>query len=104
MKKKLVQCSKCGKRGFVLVKEEELSVANIEKLEGILEVLKSHKTPYEKKIALFDYLKSLEVGEFSFNKEPRINYLLQSRLYNELARKSMQEYKKSTVEEFNKSG
>jgi hypothetical protein len=49
-------------------------------------------------------LKNLEVGELPLGKEQRINYLLQSRLYNELAKKSMQEYKKSTMEEFSKSG
>ena len=102
MRKKLVQCSKCGKSGFVLVKEDEFSATELEKLEGILKVLNSRKDAYDKKIALFNWLKKLEVGEIEPNEEQRVSCLLQGKLYNELAKQKMREYKKLTVEDFSK--
>jgi len=80
-------------------KEEVFCLA--EKIEKILE---SDKDTYKKKVALFNLVKNLEVGEPQPLKEKRINYLLETRLYNDLAKKSMEEYKKSTVEAFSKNG
>ena len=52
-------------------------------------VLRSHKSPYEKKIALFKCLKNIEVGELQPLEKERIDYLLQSKLYGELAKQSL---------------
>ncbi len=57
----------------------------------------------KKKVALFNLVKNLEMGEPQPLKEKRINCLLQTRLYNELAKKSMKEYKKTTMEAFSKN-
>ena len=70
--------------------------------ERIDNILKSHKKPYEKKIALFNLIKNLEVGKMSPEKEKRTNHLLESCLFNQLAKQSMKEYKKTTVENFSK--
>ncbi|CAI2196917.1 20686_t:CDS:2, partial [Funneliformis geosporum] len=66
--------------------------------EKIENILKSHQSPYERKIALFNLVKNLEVGDFPPEKKKRVNYLLQGHLYNELAKQSMDEYKKTTGE------
>src|SRR3954468_19049911 len=71
-----------------------------EKIESILE---SNKDTYKKKVALFNLVKSLEVGESQPLKEQRINYLLQSRLHNKLAKKALEEYKKTTGKAFSKA-
>jgi hypothetical protein len=72
--------------------------------EEIKKILESHKTPYEKKIALFNLVvKKVEVGEMSPEKKKRTNYLLESCLFNELAKQSMKEYKKTTTEMFSKA-
>jgi hypothetical protein len=65
-------------------------------------VLKSHKSPYEKKIALYKCLKGIEVGELEQIEKERIDYLLQGKLYNELAKQCMKNYRKLTVKDFNK--
>jgi len=71
--------------------------------ERIDNILKSHKKPYEKKIALFNLVKNLEVGDLPSEKKKRVNHLLESCLFNELAKQSMKEYKKTTVEVFRKN-
>src|ERR1043165_1930472 len=53
-----------------------------EKIESIIE---SNKDTYQRKLALFNLVKNLEVGESQPLKEQRINHLLQCRLYNKLA-------------------
>ena len=52
------------------------------------------KTPYEKKIALFNFLKDLDLGELEESKNKKINLLLLGRVYNELAKENLREYKK----------
>jgi hypothetical protein len=79
-------------------KLNELQIA-----EEIKKILASHKRPYEKKLALFNLIKNLEVGDLPSEKE-RVNYLLESCLLNELAKQSMKEYKKTTAEIFSKTG
>ncbi|CAI2192299.1 19159_t:CDS:2, partial [Funneliformis geosporum] len=64
-------------------KEKKLSQQTIEKIEDILE---SKKRPYEKKIALFNVVKNLKVGEIESDKKKRINYLLEGHLHSELAK------------------
>ncbi|CAG8711273.1 13364_t:CDS:2, partial [Ambispora leptoticha] len=54
--------------------------------ESIEKILESDLSPYEKKVALFNFVKSLEVGIMTPEKKKRINYLLQGHLYNELAK------------------
>ena len=71
--------------------------------EKIEKILKSNRTTYEKKIALFNFVvKGLEVEKSDLEKEQRVNYLLQSHLYNELSKQSMKEYKKTTAHSFSK--
>ena len=70
--------------------------------EKIDKILTSRQRPYEKKIALFNLVKSLEVGDMTPEKKKRTNWLLQGHLYNELAKQCMDEYKKTTVESFSK--
>src|SRR5436309_14393574 len=96
-KKKTIQCSHCGKSSLKMMEEEEFKHA-----EKIAKILKSSKTPHEKKMALFNWLKDLDVGELENQEKQRINSLLLSKLYAELARRSMKEYKKKTAEIFNK--
>src|SRR4051812_47022140 len=81
-------------------KRKEDIIFLAEKIEKILE---SDKDTYKKKVALFNLVKNLELGEPQPLKEKRINHLLQTRLYNELAKKSMEEYKKTTMEAFSKN-
>jgi len=72
--------------------------------ERIDNILKSHKSPYERKIILFNLVvKKIEVGDLPPEKKKRVNHLLESCLFNELAKKSMEEYKKTTVEVFSKN-
>jgi len=65
-------------------------------------VLKSHKSPYEKKIALYNCLKNIEVGELEPIENKRIDFLLQSKLHGELAKQSLKEYEKLTVEDYSR--
>ena len=71
--------------------------------EGVKEIITSSQTAMEKKIALFDFVEGLDVGELKPMEKQRVNHLLQSCLYSELAKKSMGEYKKITAEEFSKN-
>ncbi|WP_147410003.1 hypothetical protein [endosymbiont GvMRE of Glomus versiforme] len=97
MKKKLKQCPKCGETFPEWIEESEFKHA-----EKITKILKSSKTPHEKKIALFNWLKGLDVGELQPQENQRVNSLLLSRLYNELAKKAMKEYEKTTADIFSK--
>jgi hypothetical protein len=65
-------------------------------------ILKSHKSPYEKKIALYNCLKNIEIGELEPIEKERIDYLLQSKLYGELAKQSLKKYRQLTVEDYSK--
>ncbi|MEG7979125.1 MAG: hypothetical protein NY202_04460 [Mollicutes bacterium UO1] len=113
MVKKTIYCPSCGKITNEGIKD--LEVIKLAKMNMILnndleqinkkleDILSSHKTPYEKKIALFDVVKDLNVGESQPLKEQRMNYLLESRLYDMLAKKALEDYKKTTVKDFNHS-
>ena len=79
-------------------KKEILQLA--EKIENILE---SDKNAYEKKVDLFNLVKDLEVGESQPLKEQRINYLLESRLHDVLAKRALEDYRKTTVKAFSKA-
>ena len=65
-------------------------------------ILRSHKSPYEKKVALYNCLKNVEVGELEPIEKERINFLLQSKLHGELAKQSLKQYEKLTVEDYSK--
>jgi len=72
--------------------------------QEVKKILESHKKPYEKKIALFNLVvKRIEVGDLPPEKKKRVNHLLESCLFNELAKQSMKEYKKTTTEMFSKA-
>ncbi|MEG7978851.1 MAG: hypothetical protein NY202_02930 [Mollicutes bacterium UO1] len=70
--------------------------------ERVRDIITSPQSGYEKRIALFDYLESLEIGDLQLQEKKRVDCLLHSLLYNELAKKYMKEYKKLTVENFSK--
>lgn len=97
VKKKVIQCPHCGKSSSGMIEGEEFKHA-----EKISKILKSNKTPHEKKMALFNWLKVLDVGELHSQENQRVNSLLLSKLYAELAKEKMKEYKKKTAEIFNK--
>lgn len=90
MTRKLLHCPKCGKNSLVRIEGDK----TIEKIESIL---KSKKGVYEKKIALFNVLKSLELGEVELNEKQRMDCLLQGKFYNELAKQNLREYKKLAI-------
>jgi hypothetical protein len=97
MVEKAKKCPTCGSNYFNgELKSQHLAFKKMEM------VLKSDKTPYEKKIALFNCLKNIEVGELNLEQKERINHLIHGRLYAELAKQCMKEYKKSTVKEYSK--
>src|SRR6185503_7336128 len=89
--------------GALLVVQQKRRSEILQLAEKIEAIVESDKNIYKKKVALFNLVKSLEVGESQPLKEQRINHLLQSRLYNELAKKSMKEYKRTTMEAFSKA-
>ena len=93
----LIECPNCGKSFMILNKKYEHSV--FKKMEA---VLKSRKDAYKKKIALLDCVKNIKIDDLEPLEKERIDYLLQGRLYNELAKQSMKKYKKLTVEDFSK--
>ena len=97
MVEKVKKCPTCGSNSFM--GEEKSQHLAFKKMEM---VLKSDETPYQKKIALFECLKRIEVGELDLEQKERIDFLIQSRLYAELAKQSMEEYKKSTIKEYDK--
>ncbi|CAI2200091.1 10534_t:CDS:2, partial [Funneliformis geosporum] len=96
MTEKAKKCSTCGNNSFIgEMKSQHLAFKNMEM------VLRSLETPYEKKIALFKCLKDIEVGELEPEQKERIDFLIQSRLYAELAKQSMKdEIKKELVEKY----
>ena len=71
-------------------------------VEGLMNILESSQDAYQKKIALFNFLKNLEVVRLEVSEEQRTNCLLEGKLYNEIAKQKMREYKKLTVEAFSK--
>lgn len=91
------KCPHCGKSPSVWEEADKYPI--FKKMET---VLKSHKSSYEKKIALFNCLKEVEVGELKPIEKERIDYLLKSKLHAELANKNMKEYEKLTVEDYSK--
>jgi hypothetical protein len=72
-------------------------------VKKIDEILVSQQKPYEKKVALFNLVKNLDVGYQKPESEKRIDYLLEGQIYGEIARKCMEDYKKITAESFSKS-
>ena len=91
------KCPHCGKSPSVWEEVDKYPI--FKKMEV---VLKSHKSPYEKKIALYNCLKNIEVGELRPIEKERVNSLLQSKLYGELAKQSLKEYEKLTVEDYSR--
>jgi F0F1-type ATP synthase delta subunit len=86
------------------IKDMEGRIAQLDKINKKLkEILDSDKTPYEKKIALFEVIKDLDVGESQPLKEQRVNYLLESRLYDVLSKRALEDYRKTTVKAFSKA-
>ena len=63
-------------------------------VKKISRIIYADKSPHEKKIALFNFLKDLELGELEEDKNKKINLLLLGRVYNELAKQNLKEYKK----------
>jgi hypothetical protein len=72
----------------------------IKKVESILQ---SSQDAYAKKIALFNLVKNLKVKGIEPSEEQRINCLLEGKLYNEISKEKMKEYKKLTIKDFSES-
>jgi hypothetical protein len=87
--KKLEKCPNCGEKLSIQTQEQH---PIFKKMETIL---RGKKTAHEKKIALFKCLKDLDVGELQPIENKRLDSLLLSKLYNELAKQAMKEYEKS---------
>jgi len=112
--KKLTHCSHCGKSSFIWIGEGERSQRQQKEqtqcfnnreymmVKKISRIIYTDKSPYEKKIALFNFLKDLELGELEESKNRKINLLLLGRVYNELAEQNLREYKKLEGDSFNK--
>ena len=96
VKNKVIQCLKGGENSSDMVEEIEFKHD-----EKIGKTLKSFKTAYERKMTLFNWLKELVVEELQSQVNQRANSLLLSKLYAELAKEKMKEYKKTTVDVFN---
>jgi len=95
---RIKKCPNCGKSPSVWEETDKYPI--FKKMET---VLKSHKSPYEKKIALYNCLKNIEVGELQPIEKERVNFLLQSKLHAELAKQNMKEYEKLTVEDYSRA-
>jgi len=98
------KCPNCGKDSIRWMPEGKLTIFEVKQVEQIIKVLKSHKDPYRKKLDLFNLVKKFEVGEIEPSEEKRIDILYQGKIYNELAKQTLRDYKKLTVEEFSKAG
>jgi len=104
MKKKLTHCSNCGKSSFVWVGEgerEQVQCLNSQEyvmVKRISRIIYADKSPYEKKVALFNLWKDLEVGRLECDEKKRIDLLLLGKVYNELAKENLREYKKLTTD------
>ena len=68
-------------------------------LEKLKKIIQSQRDAFEKKIALFNLVKSLVVEEDP-NEERKTNCLLMGKFYNTIALEKMKEYKKMVVEEY----
>ena len=90
--------TKCPACGSLLTSEDNIKEV-FKKFEAIV---KSRKDAYRKKIALFNLVKHIEFKDLEPVEKKRIDYLLQGRLYNELAKQSMKEYRKLTVEDYSR--
>jgi len=107
MAKKLTHCSNCGKGSFIWVGEgekEQIQCFNSQEyimVKKISRIIYTDKSPYEKKIALFNLWKELEVGKLEDNEKRKIDLLLLGKVYNELAKQNLKEYKKLTGDSIN---
>ena len=94
---RIKKCSQCGKSPSVWEEADKYPI--FKKMET---VLKSHKSPYEKKIALYNCLKNIEVGELKPIEKERIEFLMLSKLHGEIAKQSLKQYEKLTIEDYSK--
>ena len=97
------KCFGCGGTKYFLARNDKEYLLTQEIVEKVKGIITSSQGGYEKRIALFDFMESLEIGELEPKEKKRVDYLLKSRLYSELAKQSMEQYKKMTVENFGKT-
>jgi len=90
---------KCPACGSLLTSEDDISKIFI-KFEAIV---KSRKDAYKKKVALFNLVKHIEFKDLEPLESKKIDYLLQSKLHAELAKQSMKEYERLTVEDYSRA-
>ena len=69
-------CSKCGGYYYLLVKDEKEYLLSKEIVNKVSEILSSPQSGYEKRIALFDFLESLDIGKLELQEKKRVDYLL----------------------------
>ncbi|CAG8470845.1 8147_t:CDS:2 [Racocetra fulgida] len=89
--------------GLPIVGDKKYEKEFINFNKGVKKILKGSQSPYEKKIALFNLLENLKVGDMPSEKKKRVDYLLKAHLYSDLAKQSMEDYKKITAENFSKA-
>lgn len=99
-KKRLEEAKKKMKEAEARLHKMLKENIELKKFKSILDNI--HKTPYEKKIALFKWLIGLKIGDMPLEEKKRTNYILQAHLYSDLAKQSMKDYKKITAEVFSK--
>ena len=101
-KLKVCHCPNCEINTFAQGEKNNFQLDKYQITKKVITILESSQNAYQKKIELFNFLENLDLGELKHVEKQRVNYLLQSCLYSELADKSMKEYKKITTEEFSK--
>jgi len=101
-KLKTCQCSNCEINTFAQGEKNKFRLGKYQITKKVITILESPQDAYQKKIELFNFLKNLEIVVLEPSEEERINCLLLGKLYNEVAKQKMKEYKKLTVEEFGK--
>ena len=62
------------------------------RIKKIKEIWTSSKDAYEKKISLFELVLDIEFDEIKPQEDEKVNYLLRSRLYNEMAKENYKRY------------
>src|SRR5438874_7649824 len=95
MSDKVKKCSHYNKSALVWEEADKYPI-----FKKMAKILRSNKNTQSKKIALFNCLKNIEAGKLEPSEEARLNCLLQSKLYAELAKEKMKEYRKLTVKDY----
>src|SRR3954453_24055124 len=91
LKLKHIRVMKNNKNNHSFLKKKKIEDVTKE----LEEILKSHQGSYEKNIALFELVENIELEDIEAEENKRVNYLLRSRLFNELAKENYKEYQRA---------